>query len=400
MNSTKLYLKEIGIINCVLFSLYFISPFNTGFIFGYLLLLSLLLKKDFLKKSFDIDFVILFFFSVVYSIFYSFDLSLGSQYIFIYAMFPMTFYLWGKYFVSKSNSPKNLFTLILLLGSIYSFVSLISILFDINRVGFVVLERDVPMIWGGDPIPATGMGAYLLFNACIPAVLISRFKTSTIFPKILLIVLYALTVYCVLRLGSRTQLLITVFTIIVSLFFIISKQSAKKNITIFAFLFLIINIGVKYLDIDSKSDLISSYASRMDNKNYGAASAGGRTERWVKSINNLIQKPMGWELEEFGYSHNLWLDVLRIGGIISFFLLFIFTTRSLIQTRKALKLNKDNLILNNIILVYMLAIFLQFFVEPIFEGMFHLFVLFCLLQGITNSYKSKFVYKNAKKVIK
>ena len=135
---------------------------------------------------------------------------------------------------------------------------------------------------------------------------------------------------------------------------------------------------------------MTSYASRMDDKKYGAATAGGRTERWEKSLVNLVEKPLGWKLEEFGYSHNLWLDVLRVGGFISFFLLIAFTIRSLLQSKRAISVDSKNTALNNLIVIYTLAFYLQFFVEPIFEGSFHLMVIFCFFQGVVNGYRQKY----------
>ncbi len=390
------YLKRLGPLVVGLLVLYLIDPFHTDYLFGYMLTAFVFLKKNFLLRQLDGNFLLLAFFSVTYALFYSFNLYLGSQYIVIYIFFPLGFYLLGKFLVEKANSPSSLFNLMVAIGFVFSLVALLSVVLNILEGGFVQLERDVPMLWGGAPPAATAMATYFLFNMCIPAVLVSRTKEMNNFVKVLLLVIFLISVYCVLRLGSRTQLLITLFTLAASVLFIVTKQSARRNIVLFGGLFILLNIGLNYVNLDSKSDLMTSYASRMDSKKYGAGTAGGRTERWAKSLNNLVEKPFGWSLDEFGYAHNLWFDVLRVTGIIPFFLLVIFSVRSILNTKRAITANPNNVAISNLFLVYMLAIFLQFLVEPIFDGIYHLFVFFCLLQGVINGYAKKFVLKPMK----
>jgi len=387
------YIKRIGLLVVFLLLIYFIDPFNTDYLFGYALAGIIFMNQKFVLKNIDFDLVLLGIFTITYSIFYSLILDLGTQYIFIYAVIPLAFYLLGKFLVSKAKSPKDLFRLSLCLGVVFSLIALLSVLINIGQNGFVSLERGVPMIWGGAAPAATAMGTYFLFNMCIPAILISRFKEGNLILKIVLFVIFLLSVYCVLRLGSRTQLAIALFTITAALLYVTSKQSAKRNVTIFLVLFVGINLGFRYVSIDAKSDLLTSFASRMDSKTNGAGSAGGRTERWEKSMINLIEEPLGWKIEDFGYSHNLWFDVARVAGVIPFVLLVLFSIRSLRNIRKAIKRHPKNISFNNLIIVFSLALFLQFFVEPIFEGIFHLFIFYCLFQGIINGYLKDFSEK-------
>ncbi len=380
------YFKRIGTLTVSLLLLYLIDPFHTDFIFGYLLAIFIFMDYKQLKKSLDTDFTLLALFTFSYAIFYTFNLDLGTQFIFIYAFIPLAFYLLGKLLVWKADNVKQLFMMSLFLGIFFSFIALISVLLNIAEQGFVSLERSVPYIWGGIPPAATVMATYFLFNMCIPAILISRFKETGLLVKIFLFVVFLLSVYCVLRLGSRTQLAIGLFTLIASLLYIVTKQSAKKNILIFILIFVGVNFGLSRFDLNSKSDLMTSFSSRMESKSHGAGTAGGRSQRWEKSLVNLWEEPLGWDYQEFGHSHNLWLDVARVSGILPFLLLVAFSIRSFINTRKVIIKNPGNIALNNLIIAFSLAIFLQFFVEPIFEGVFHLFVFYCLFQGIINGY--------------
>ncbi|WFO17299.1 O-antigen ligase family protein [Cellulophaga baltica 4] len=328
-------------------------------------------------------------FSVIYGLFYSFgaENSLGTQYIFIYMITPPVFYLFGKYLIKdKILNQNNIFYIILCVVTVFSLSAVISVFLNFHEGGFAQLDRTIPMFWNGAPVSATIMGGFLTFNMCIPALLISNQGKKGIIFNILLSTLFAITLVCVLRLGSRTQLGIFLITTIISLIYVIPKQSFKRNLLLFVFIGAIIFFITKNISFDLNQDWLTTFADRMDKGGSDIASGGGRTERWEKSFRNLFEKPLGWDVREFGYSHNLWLDVLRVSGFIPFFLLVIFSIKSLIQIRKIVLLKPNNILLNSQIIIYSIAFFLLFMVEPIFEGLFTFFVLFCLFKGSINKY--------------
>jgi len=383
--------SSIDAIAMILLCLYLLDPFNFGYLFGYLAVIYIFTRKKFLLQNLDGDFTLLLLFSATYSVFYCFDLSLGTQYILIFLLFPPGFYLVGKYVAARAESPKKLGLLMFLISFVFSLTTLISVLLNIAAKGFVVLERDVPVFWDGHSIPATNMSALLTLNMCIPALLIVNFKRSSFFPRIFSIILFALSLTCVLRLGSRTQLGITLLTIMATILYLFTKQSAAKNALTFVALFVAVNIGFSYLSFDKNSDIMSAYASRMDSKEYGASTAGGRTERWEKSIINLVEEPLGWEVNDFGFSHNMWFDVARVGSVLAFILLVIYSIKSLIQIKNTITLDKSSVGINTMFLVYGMSFFLLFMVEPIFEGYFGVFTFFCFYKGVLNKYRENHI---------
>ncbi len=376
--------RKIGFFQSFIMSMFFIDPFNKGYLFGYLVLLFFVAQKELLKSLLDQDFVVLFLFSIVYSIFYSLSPIKGTQYILIYLLFPSFFYLFGKYIAKSIVSSEQLFYFILIVGIIFSFIGLISTGYDILSNGFVQTSRDVSKIWGGEKINATGMAAYLFSNMCIPAVLMFGLLNRKWRVQFLLIVVFIVSLFCVLRLGSRTQIGIILVTLIISLVYKMSNLSPVKNIGIIVLLFVGLNIGFGSIVLDKNSDLLASYATRMDNDKYGASTAGGRTERWEKSLINLVDEPLGWSVEDFGFSHNMWLDAARVGSVIAFVLLVLFSTKSMLKVKTLLTKTAVPRALKNLILIMSIAFFLQFFVEPTLDGSFNLFVFFCLFQGIVN----------------
>ena len=385
MKSNPSFLSSIGYFKFALFAFYLIDPFSYGYVFGALLILNILLNKTFSEKL-DSNFTLLLLFSVCYAIFYVFNLELGSQFIVIYALYPASFYLVGKILYKEEVGNEQLFKFIFISGLLFSLPAMISVLVSVYNKGFVTLQRDVPLIWGDTIIPATNMAAYFLLNMSIPAFLVANFKKFNLGYKIVMLSTFILSVVCVLRLGSRTQLSIFFITFLASLVYLVRRQTVKQNVILFGVLFFIFNIFISYVSFGKDSDIMSAFAGRMESKKYGAATAGGRTERWSKSIVNLWEKPLGWPVDDFGFSHNLWFDVARVGGTLSFILLLIFSIKNIVKIKKAIGLNKNNILLNTLFICYGLSFYLLFFVEPIFDGYFPVFVLYCFFLGIIAQY--------------
>lgn len=369
--------------------LYLVDPYKIGFVFGYIIAIVLLSKIHQLSKYFDRFATFLTLFSIIYAIFYSFNQDLGTQFIFIYALSPLIFYVLAQFmYETGAKITKNQFSLIILALAL-SFTSILSVGTMLLSRGFDILNRNVPNFWTGVEENATYTGGLLMLNMTFLGLLLFSWKRLKLWQSITTLVLFIISLLCVLRLGSRTQLLIGVFGILISVLYIVSRQSTKKNFFMILALFAAINIGLGYLSLDKDSDFIAAYTDRMDSKKYGANTAGGRTERWEKSLVNLFEKPLGWELDEFGYSHNLWFDVLRVGGVLSFILLVTISFLSLKLLYQKYRANKTIDPYMGTLTVFIVAFNLLFFVEPIFEGYFQIFVFYCFLIGLLKVHEPK-----------
>ena len=220
---------------------------------------------------------------------------------------------------------------------------------------------------------------------CLPAVLIADQGRLKLVHKLIAAIVFILSLICVIRLGSRTQLGIMLITSFIAVIYVVPRQSYKRTVVLFSLLALAAFYIYSNVSFDLDQDWLSTFAGRMENK--GAediASGGGRTQRWAKSIEYLFKKPLGWNSEEFGNAHNLWLDVLMVSGFIPFTLLIIYTLRSMVKIKDFIRSSSNSIEVNVMILVYSLALFLVFMVEPIFKGIFELFTFFCIFIGIIN----------------
>ncbi|MEE1963196.1 hypothetical protein V1387_10915 [Allomuricauda taeanensis] len=381
-------IRKIGLPFAALLFIYLLNPYGLNIYIGYLLAGLMLLQKDFLIKNVDKEFLSLLLFSFTYAAFFSFEPKAGTQYIVIYAIMPVTFYLLGKFCAEKLQDDRNHLILFLLLsGVIFSISAVLSVFTDILQNGYNVVDRNLPNYWTGNIVPATIMGSYFTILMTLPAVLIPKINKLSLFWRILLFVLYAVAMACILRIGSRTQISISLITLFISLVYVMPRQSFRRNLFMFILFFLGVFYVVNTVSFDLNQDWLSAFANRMEDSQ-DMASGGGRTDRWAKSMENLFKKPLGWSEHEFGHAHNLWFDVLRIGGFLSFFFLIFFTTNAYLTVFRAIKKDKAAYALNNQIMVYTFAFSMVFMVEPILEGMFDFFAFFCFFIGVVKKYST------------
>src|SRR5690606_26574299 len=117
------------------------------------------------------------------------------------------------------------------------------------------------------------MGSYFTILMTLPAILIPRINKLSLLMRIILIIIYAVAMACILRIGSRTQISISFITLFVSLLYVISKQSLKRNLL----LFILFSIGTLYIintvSFDLDQGWLSAFANRMENS--GDVTTGG-----------------------------------------------------------------------------------------------------------------------------
>lgn len=385
MNNIKFNKAHLWLV--VLIACFYFNPFNYDFIFGYLILFFMLISPH-LKLFFtDTKGVILLLFSLIYAAFYSLEPEKGSQYIFLYAFIPFVMYSAGK--LLSAASTKKIIPIIFILGFFLAAPSLMSVFNDIYENGFVTLKRDVENVWTGEFEPATNTAGRLLMNMCIPGLLLIKWHmiSKKNWISLASILVFVVSIIAILRLGSRTHLVIVAFTLFFGLIYKVAKKGVLRNIVLVVVVFILINIGFAYISLDTNSELLSAYADRMDSSTHGVASAGGRSWKWEKSIEFLFTKPTGWRISDIGLSHNLWFDSARVSGTIGFILLLIYTIRVSFSAFKKMLLQRSSEFLYKIeglMLIYILAFNLLFFVEPIMEGYFNCFVMFCFIAGAQN----------------
>ncbi|TRZ45016.1 O-antigen ligase family protein [Robertkochia solimangrovi] len=370
----------------LLFLLCLLDPLGKGFAFGYLLAIGILVNPSTYFRYIDKSALLLGAATIAYALFYSLTPQKGTQFILIYALFPVSFYLYARYLATKKYKEWLLYAFFFTFF-IFSLIPLVTVLENIRTGGYLQLERNLPLLGTGIIVSATKMGSFFTMHMCIPAViLIYRFHIKK-WMLFLLIGLYVLSLLCILRIGSRTQLLITAITIFIALGYIFPKIKSSQRIGIIGFLGVIIAVIITQINFSMDATWMTAFSDRMEGSTNDMYTAGSRTERWSRSFEYLFSHPFGWSVDEFGFSHNLWLDVLREGGVICFFLLVIYSLASLKNIYNFLIKKNIDFRFRALLAIYLSGFYLVFMVEPIFEGMFTFFSLSCFVQGIVNTYQ-------------
>lgn len=361
----------------------FTNPFSYGNRFLTVMLIPLCflnIKK--LLKYLDFNFFLILIFSISYFLFslshYYIDETLMGAIMDI-ILFPLM-YLTGKYlFDNKDENIKS--NLFLKISISYGIVVLYSVLEQIILYGFSEGIRSMYIIWNRNELfSATNLAGYLvLYTTYLSSYFNVDFSNKTEKKSIIIMsILFVLNVICMLRLGSRTLIVTTILSLLFSLLFF----NKRKPIFIGLF-FVILFLLISYFMLNNELDVFSFFRDRMESEDAGVGSAGGRTQRWDRALELMSEYPWGWEYELTGHMHNLWLDVYRRAGIVSFSLLLILTILTFSKFLKFFRKNIRNTTFfkSNICNIYM-VIFLILSVEPVLEGYKLVFALYCFLNGI------------------
>lgn len=391
MDSILNFIKKDFFLLSILF-LVFINPFFYGNVIAMLLFVFVFFKLNILYKLIDENALILFLFSFTYEVFLSMRYDYIGPYFVVtlaYVLVPSLLYMVGKYITLYYRNHKIWLFLLVLLTFSFSIIPLISILLQIQENGFIEGTRSMYLLWDEtSEFSATGLGSYFVLSMSTIG-LISVNKNNMFEVKLtwFIVILFILSLICVLRLGSRTQLVIAVVSLFGTYILNIKKQSRFKNI-VFASLFM---SAIYYFmnSLSAESELLTFYADRINDSESGFDTAGGRTERWIGSLESLLTDPFGWEFTRYGYAHNLWLDVARVSGVIPLMFLVLFTINAFLAWLKSLKLLKKDLYLKNYLFMFFVSIILLFIVEPVIEGMYLLFLLFCFFVGFLKGINNK-----------
>lgn len=330
------------------------------------------------KKWWDWVSIGLLMFSIFYAVMIVLTGQIKSGFLTIsYLISPVAFYRFGRYLMTEYRTDNARFRLLLFMAYAYLLNVFVLTAVDISVVGIINEDR---MLLGtstsDDALAATLYG--LMTSVGIGCVGACFAKEQKMVIRLLYFILVALSLLTVIHLVNRGGLVILLICLLGAMLINYRNSVGKLLVVLIA-----LTMGVVILiNLDILSgDVIDAYEKRNDVRGYGVESAGGRTDLWLMSIENLFRYPMGWEQES--YAHNLWLDMARIGGWIS---LFPFIVVTIVALRKlSILYRKGFSSFASMIVVLNLAMFLAAFVEPVIEGSMLFFCMLMFVWGITIS---------------
>lgn len=291
-------------------------------------------------------------------------------------------YLGGRIVGIKTPTIISALKLFWIVGIFLASMPLISISIDVLQHGFLGGSRSISISDSEQEISATVLGGMLIIPAAYAGLLFSPTSTIRLHEKTIIIIFFTLTLFSATRIGSRTILIIGTVSAIQGIYMNRKKLGLFYTISSCTAILIILYLLINYLS--EAFDIFSYYQDRMGSEEYGVGSAGGRTEKWIASFQLMLDKPMGWSIDENGYSHNLWLDIGRNGGAIAFAASIILTTRAIKDFKKTLAKHHRETTYTTLIVCTGTAYTIIFFIEPIFDGFVYTFASFCCLWGLIN----------------
>lgn len=358
------------------------------FLFPYILLS---ITKVSFNKSFLLIVGLLISFSLLYSLaiyYYNFASPLSILGKLIY---PIMFLLLGYNIVSLKYDMKykiiRHFLLIFIISlSSYGIISLINTLQiygNIEGVFSALGGRVAVDFWNGNLISATSLNSFLSLGlALLPILFLSVKKNEvSLFMKLLVMIVFTLSLYASLQVSSRTGVLIIGVSIIFHLFYIekLTKRKVRR------FTYFIISIGaliflysLNFFNI--KSEITNSYIYERlvttDLRN------DSRINAWGEAFNGLFTYPLGGREAtlSLNYAHNIWLDIGYDTGIIPTILFVILSFLVTVELIKFIRTDHP-ILLKSLVLCMSSAFLVIFLLEPVLQGLGVYFTIFCFLIG-------------------
>lgn len=363
-----------------------------GYIFGTLAILVCIHQIQSIKIDFNIFIILLF--SVSYAtILHGYSQGINISTVLIYLILPPSAYIMGR-LVANKNSIDSLIVIIFFCALFFSAISLCSVYMEILKNGFLGLSRNIALIGMPEDIEyaATGITSRLIVNiALIGTLLVADHKPNERKFKVAFILLFCVAICCVMRLGSRTGLAIAAISIITA----ICYNWSKYRLTHKVFLLIIFSISsiIIYSVLAELEEyfIFTFFMDRVDHSDAGILTLGGRSQQWEYFWGTAWEYPLGaYSINKGHYAHNIWLDAARVAGIVPFFSLVIMTLGFIYNTYKVLINNRISKFFKTLVLLLSVSIVFQFSMEPVLEGVPMLFILFCLLWGMTKEVHTRF----------
>lgn len=328
--------------------------------------------KFIINKEFILLTIFIVFYFVIDTV-----LQQSTAYKVWYSLSVMCIYLYGLnssllFNNIRLNSRKleNLVKLLSLTFFIYVFVTIINSI----RIGQFSISRNPIDIWKGTYRAATHYGTMLVFPIVygIYLILIKNKFRQQIFGIFILV----FAIFTCIETASRTILYLIPCGIVIVYFSKIKldKKLKDKHIMQFVVILFILVIGIVAFKLNvfniQNIVLSSQLGSRYSSGQATNIEDDARLSNTLFLLNHLKESFMGGGFTRLyaGNTHNMWLSVYDLGGVIPFSALSLYTLSSVKHLKIFLK---QSLVSNDIkvlvITVYFIS-FLQMLFEPVLES--------------------------------
>ena len=328
-------------------------------------------------------FWLLFFFGIFYVLIG--DLTVrGIEY---YLIAPVLAYTAGWCAIENGKKDTRLivsFLAFIIIG--YGIHALLNYSINVGRVRWELQD-----FFSGQFRAATGSGCIntLILSVFIYLIVIEKNRVL----KVAGLALFIIGVLYALLLGSRTQFII--FAIVNGIILIaieIEKHGAKGGIWIIVIFAVIAGICFYLYTNDVLGIKTYIDASNLMQRHVDARALQEADQYRISSVfrgfSTMFDYPFGGLIGE-AYYHNMWLDIGRIAGLIPFLIMTSYSIVTLAHVIRIFFDRTNKARIRYLLLSVYLGVMINFFVEPILEGLLDFFLIFCFINGMVECYYAR-----------
>lgn len=253
---------------------------------------------------------------------------------------------------------------------------------NIGRVRYRLID-----FWSRTYRAATGSGVLNTMTICAMPDIVKCEKRVSV--KLLFLALFVATIHYMFMLGTRTQFAILLITILLAVLHFSNRE--QGSVGIFKFLAIVIVLGAvgfliyRYDIFSIRSRILSTnLALRYQQRDVLESADTFRLRSVWVGLRELVLYPMGGRAGQV-YHHNMWLDVGRVSGVIPFMLLLTYSIKNFAHVITVCKNRAVLLSLRYLLLFLYIGTYVNFFVEPIWEGALNLFLALCVVDGMVSA---------------
>lgn len=383
------------------FALLFLILINYLFLINHIIILLIIYTAIYaiiyqVIPKLSISLIVLTLFGGVYFYFYSRYNLVSPRIYMIYLVGPSLMFLVGMIFQHRFKD--KMFRSILLMIAFGFFIyGALNMVYYIMIYGWMGEWRVAVEFWTGYDVVATLQGVYFTaISSLLFYNLVFLKIRKHLFVKLLMIIAIFFGLYSSVMLQNRTLFIITALMLVLMFLLevVLSKgRLIKPTMIVVGFLGLLyLGYTNNILDIKTYVEESTWYERATTTIEEGILN-DPRIPIYQLTYDQFFDHLYGgyqMDINELDYAHNLWIDVLYVGGIYPFVLLLLYTLMVLYTALRIIfsrKIPKENKILYTSILIGLL---INFMTEPILDGVPYVFLVFCLMNGVAASY-----YKNS-----
>lgn len=353
-------------------------------------------------------------FSLSYCLFFNIYKGFSIANVFYYLFFPLALYLIGSSMCVGNNIDdieKKVFKSFFFIAMGLVLRAFLGFLLTTKEFGLFQNGRYFLDIWnyGKSYTAATGVNTFVILISCMSIPLIFLFKEHRKFCYLIIsIISLIFSLYLTIVLQNRSCLLLIIIAILIypilQMFSNFKKYKRLFLISAITILSVIFIFLILYSYSESFRKICNSIP--MFNRLFDSSdeSYNERFRLYEIFFDTFLKSPFGNMgvngkiIDENGnilsaYFHNTWLDIYKIGGIISFIFFLLISILSIKYTIDYCIFSKKSF--NKRFYIYVLfGIFGLFFFEPMIEANIYFFVLIFLYYGVIERLKKNYQYQN------